>query len=146
MYRKWTIIVAGILAFVSVALALSSSYERVSELPTSQNISEEVFDETPRHTEAVTKETAPATPARAHALTADTAGSVESLMQERHSSGSLTYTSRAYPTLGSFLESIDGLKNQDGFYWMLYINGSSASVGMSHAQVVPGDRIEWRYE
>lgn len=146
MYRKWTIIIAGILAFVSVALVLSSSYERAAELPTPQNISEEVFDGTPRHTETVTEEAAPATPTRTHALIADTAGSVESLMQERHLSGSLTYTSRTYPTLGSFLESIDGLKNQNDFYWMLYINGSSASVGMSHAQVVPGDRVEWRYE
>lgn len=146
MYRKWTIIIAGTLAFVSVALVLSSSYERAAELPTPQTISEEVFDGTPRHTEAVTEEIASATPARTHVLIADTTGSVESLMQGKLSSGSLMYTSRAYPTLGSFLESIDGLKNQNGFYWMLYINGSSASVGMSHAQVVPGDRIEWRYE
>ena len=146
MYRKWIIIVAGILAVVSVALALSSSYDRAVELPMPQNVSKESFGETSQHQRAVDEETAPATPARTHALIAETAGSVESLMQERHSNGSLTYTSRAYPTLGSFLESIDGLKNQDGFYWMLYINGSSASVGMSHAQVVPGDRIEWRYE
>lgn len=146
MYRKWTIIASGILAVVSVALVLSSSYEQAVEVPKPQHISGEAPDETLQHQEVLVEETAPKTPARTHALIADTAGSVESIMQERHSSGSLTYTSRTYPTLGSFLESIDGLKNQNGFYWMLYINGSSSSVGMSQANVVPGDRIEWRYE
>ena len=111
-----------------------------------EHASEEVVNETVQHQETIAEETEPAIPTRTHVIVADTAGSVESLMQEKYSSGSLTYTSRAYPTLGSFLESIDGLKNQNGFYWMLYVNGSSSSVGMSHANVIPGDRIEWRYE
>ena len=146
MYRKWTIIVASILAVVFIALILSSSYQQAVEIPVSERASKEVVDETVQHQETIAEETEPAIPARTHVIVADSTGSVESIMQEKHSSGSLTYTSREYPTLGSFLESIDGLKNQNGFYWMLYVNGSSSSVGMSHANVVPGDRIEWRYE
>ncbi|MBU1293161.1 DUF4430 domain-containing protein [Patescibacteria group bacterium] len=146
MYRKWTLIVAGILAIASTALILFSSYERAVELSPSQDVSEEVSNEIPLRQESVAEEVAPAIPARTHVLIADTAGTVESSMQKEYERGSLVYTSTSYPTLGSFLESINGLKNENGFYWMLYINGSSASVGMSQAYVVPGDLIEWRYE
>ena len=81
-----------------------------------------------------------------HTFIAETAGTLESVMQERREDGSLIYTSKLYPTLGSFVESIGGLKNAGGSYWMLYINGSLSSSGMSQAMVKRGDRIEWRYE
>lgn len=95
--------------------------------------------------------TLPPTPAtttsnRTYTFIAEATGTVESLMQAHRTLGSFTFTSKEYPTLGSFLESLQGIKNANGKYWMLYINGSLSPVGMSHADIVPGDRIEWRYE
>ncbi|MBP7741411.1 MAG: DUF4430 domain-containing protein [Candidatus Pacebacteria bacterium] len=81
-----------------------------------------------------------------YVLLAAATSSVESLMQAKRSEGKLAYVSREYPTLGSFLESIDGHKNGNGQYWMLYINGNPSSTGMSQTVVIPGDYIEWRYE
>lgn len=98
----------------------------------------------PTHT--LPSATATTTSNRTYTFIAEATGTVESLMQTQRALGSLTFTSKEYPTLGSFLESLQGTKNGNGKYWMLYINGSLSSVGMSHADVVPGDRIEWHYE
>lgn len=85
-------------------------------------------------------------PIHAYEFTATESGTVESFMQTRQDTGLLAYESSRYPMLGSFLESIGDLENEGGQYWMLYINGSLSSRGMSSTKVVPGDRIEWRYE
>jgi hypothetical protein len=62
------------------------------------------------------------------------------------SSSSFTFTGRDYPSLGFFVESIGGKQNAGGAYWILYLNGTSSSLGASSALVDPGDRLEWRYE
>lgn len=85
-------------------------------------------------------------PQTTYTITAPIAGTVESVMLAERSLQAVTFETRNYPTLGSFLESINGLRNGNGMYWMLYINNTRSSVGMSGATVVPGDRIEWRYE
>ncbi len=83
---------------------------------------------------------------RVYAFLASATSSVETAMQAKRAEASLSYETRDYPTLGSFLESINGVRNANGAYWMLYVNGARSSVGMSQAVVVSGDRIEWRYE
>ncbi|MDO8593638.1 MAG: DUF4430 domain-containing protein [bacterium] len=60
--------------------------------------------------------------------------------------GDFIYTSRQHPGLGEFVDSINGAKNAGGMYWMLYINGVSASAGASATLLHAGDVIEWRYE
>lgn len=72
--------------------------------------------------------------------------SVLSAMQlaaERHG---LVFTGREYPSLGLYIESINGKKGEDGYYWFLYINEVSSTQGASSALVGPGDVIEWRYK
>ena len=58
---------------------------------------------------------------------------------------SLTYTNYAY---GAFIEEIDGVrsdKNQS-MYWLYYINGKLANLGVSSQKVKEGDVILWKYE
>ena len=64
-------------------------------------------------------------------------------MQQR---ADIVYTSKQYPTMGSFLESLQGIRNANGKYWMLSINGTVSPVGMSQAQVTKGDTVVWTYE
>jgi hypothetical protein len=59
---------------------------------------------------------------------------------------SFTFTGNEYPSLGYFVESINGIAHDHGQYWILYVNHSSASVGVSHVLIRDGDAIEWRYE
>lgn len=57
-----------------------------------------------------------------------------------------TFTGRGYPSLGFFVESINGKKSSDGNYWFLYLNGKSSDTGVSQTTLEPGDTVEWKYE
>lgn len=67
-------------------------------------------------------------------------------MRALSSTDTFTFTGRDYPSLGFFIDSINGKANANGMYWMLYINGVSASAGASSVIVKPSDTILWRYE
>ena len=141
------VLIAG-LVIAGVALLVFVPRTQVPVTPAQQAVPETSAREEVVREQATSVQTVPAVPIpqRTHAFIAEEAGSLESLMEKRRADGLLAYESRSYPSLGSFIESIDGLKNGGGSYWMLYLNGVSASVGMSQATVVPGDHIEWRYE
>jgi len=51
-------------------------------------------------------------------------------------------------SMGAFIESIDGVKNdsQTSHYWMFYVNGKLSDVGASSYEVKDGDAIKWNYE
>jgi len=60
--------------------------------------------------------------------------------------GLFRFTSRNFAGMGAFVESINGRKNSNDLYWILYVNGESAGTGASQTIVKAGDNIEWRYE
>lgn len=48
---------------------------------------------------------------------------------------------------GTLVESIDGVKNgTDNKYWILYVNGTQATVGAGVYTIQKNDTIEWRFE
>jgi len=67
-------------------------------------------------------------------------------MRTAASAGHLTFTTREYPGMGQFIDSINGKKNENGTYWILYINDTSSTLGASTASIGPGDTVEWRYK
>ena len=67
-------------------------------------------------------------------------------MQTLSSTTNFTFTGKENPSMGLFVESINGKANANGQYWFLYVNGESASHGVSTQNVSPGDRVEWKYE
>lgn len=56
------------------------------------------------------------------------------------------FTSHEYSGMGAFIDSIQGVRNADGYYWILSVNGSKSSLGASSIVLHQDDRIEWRYE
>lgn len=48
--------------------------------------------------------------------------------------------------IGFFVTEINGKKEGDGYYWIVYMNGKTADLGASQQKVVPDDVVEWRYE
>ena len=68
------------------------------------------------------------------------------LMRSLVLTSGFTFTGKDYPSLGFFVESIDGKRNGDGKYWILYINGTSSDLGASRATIHAGDTVEWRFE
>jgi hypothetical protein len=67
-------------------------------------------------------------------------------MQAYASSSDFRYSGKMYPSLGFFVESINGRQNADGYYWTLYVGGKLSGFGASQAEVTPQEKIEWRYQ
>ncbi len=67
-------------------------------------------------------------------------------MRSLASSSNFTFAGREYPSLGFFVESINGKKGTNGYYWFLYVNGKSSDTGASETHLKTGDVIEWKYE
>ncbi|KKQ27271.1 MAG: hypothetical protein US42_C0011G0009 [Candidatus Magasanikbacteria bacterium GW2011_GWC2_37_14] len=57
------------------------------------------------------------------------------------------FTTIEYPGLGQFVDSINDLKNdrQNGKYWIYYLNGQPAQIGISNYLLKSNDLIEWKY-
>lgn len=62
------------------------------------------------------------------------------------STGNFTFTSKEFPGMGAFIESINGKANRGGSSWFLYVNGTSSDTGASQTTLKAGDTVEWRYE
>ena len=81
-----------------------------------------------------------------YAADVENGATVLDAMRELGTSEGFTFTGREYPSLGFFVDSINGRKNADGYYWILYVNGTSSSSGASQTVLSSGDTVEWRYE
>lgn len=56
------------------------------------------------------------------------------------------FKAREHQGLGYFVYEINGIKGKSGAYWIYYINGEEANVGVSKYIVKDGDVIEWKQE
>ena len=72
--------------------------------------------------------------------------SVLAAMRTLASTTPFTFSSHDFPGLGAFVEDMNGKKNADGFYWILYVNNAQSPKGTSQTFISPGDTVEWRYE
>jgi len=59
-----------------------------------------------------------------------------------------TFGGKQYANLGFFVDEINGMKNnpKTNKYWIYYVNGQSANVGVSSYIIRPNDIITWKYE
>jgi len=55
-----------------------------------------------------------------------------------------SFKGKEYPSLGFFVEEINGVKGENGKYWIYYINEQQAEVGVSKYIVKNGDIISWK--
>ena len=60
--------------------------------------------------------------------------------------GDFKYTSKEYSGLGVFVDSINGKKNGNGMYWILYVNDALSNSGAGATVLSAGDVVEWKYE
>ena len=79
-------------------------------------------------------------------FTATAEGTVLEAMQALEAEEKLAFSGRDFAGLGFLVEEINGKQSDDGYYWILRINGTLSEKGVSQAQVVSGDFVEWRYE
>jgi hypothetical protein len=71
--------------------------------------------------------------------------SVFDLMNEiKKENSSFDFKYKEYPSLGVFIDEINGVKGGDGKYWIYYVNDIEASVGVSKYLIKSGDIISWK--
>ena len=66
-------------------------------------------------------------------------------MAKLASSTSFSFNAKYYSGLGYFIDAINGVKNANGDYWTLYVNGTYATVGASAYILSENDSVEWKY-
>ncbi len=74
--------------------------------------------------------------------------SVHDLMAKARETSDFQFKGQEFPGLGFFIQAINGLEQSPrlGKYWIYYINGKKAEVGISAYTVNNHDIISWRYE
>lgn len=67
-------------------------------------------------------------------------------MKELVKEGKISVEFKQFSGLGAFVQSIDGLAPKGNQYWIYYLNGQTANVGVSLTKLKNNDVITWRYE
>lgn len=65
---------------------------------------------------------------------------------ENNKEKNFTFKAKEYPSLGYFIDEINGVRGQMNSYWIYYINGEESSVGVSWYVLKDGDIINWKQE
>jgi hypothetical protein len=71
---------------------------------------------------------------------------VHEVMDVLAAESTFTFGGREFSGIGFFLEEIDGVRPPRGKYWMLYVNGTLAPLGVSQLTMSPGDVFEFVIE
>lgn len=74
--------------------------------------------------------------------------SVYDLMENLKKQDKLRFSGTNYPGIGFFVEEINDIKNdpKENRFWLYYVNGKEANVGISGYILKPGDVIEWKFD
>jgi len=71
---------------------------------------------------------------------------VYDFMEKLQEEGKITFEGKTYPEMGIFIEEINGAKGTGDKYWIYYVNGKEADVGISNYKINTGDVVSWKYE
>lgn len=72
--------------------------------------------------------------------------SVYDFMEKFRSKGEINFEDKTYLGMGKFIEEINGVRDDGSKYWIYYVNGKKAYIGVSNYKINPGDVVSWRYE
>lgn len=59
---------------------------------------------------------------------------------------SFVFHTKEYSSMGNFVDSINGVPGTPGKYWLYYLNGKKASMGVSKNKIKSGDVVTWKQE
>jgi hypothetical protein len=70
------------------------------------------------------------------------------LMVRAQETSDFQFKGREFPGLGFFVQELNGVAEnpRQGMFWIYYINGEQAKVGISAYAVRADDIISWKYE
>lgn len=71
-------------------------------------------------------------------------GSVFEVMEKlKRDDKNFSFKYKQYPSLGIFVNEINNTKGGEGKYWIYYVNGEEATIGVSEYILKGGDIIKW---
>ena len=70
---------------------------------------------------------------------------IYNFMTKLKKEGKVNFKDKTYSGMGKLIEEINGIKNGDK-YWIYYVNGKKANIGVSNYKINKGDIISWKYE
>jgi hypothetical protein len=146
-----TIVALSAGAFVSEKTFLASPHTVGTTLvATTSNTASVAPTSPPPKTTTETKKTSPnitlSVGSTAYQVYAPEHASVLDVMRTLATTNAFSFSGKEFPSLGFFVDSINGKKNGDGLYWILYVNGTSSDTGASETFLKAGDAVEWKYE
>lgn len=65
---------------------------------------------------------------------------------QKDKTSKFNFSYKEYKHLGVFVDKINGVKGVKKKYWIYYVNGKKASVGISKYVLREGDIINWKQE
>jgi hypothetical protein len=68
---------------------------------------------------------------------------MQKVQKESSKENNFSFKYKEYPSLGIFIDEINEVGGDSGKYWIYYINGKEASVGVSKNIIKSGDIISW---
>jgi hypothetical protein len=71
---------------------------------------------------------------------------VYDFMDRLRREGKINFTEKNYIGMGEFIDSLNGIKNNQNQSWIYYVNGVEAQVGVSNYKIKFGDIVSWKYE
>lgn len=71
--------------------------------------------------------------------------SVYEFMEKLQQEGKINFRDKTYSGMGKLIEEINGISNGNR-YWIYYVNGQKANIGISNYKIHAGDVVSWKYE
>lgn len=71
---------------------------------------------------------------------------MENIQNESSEDNIFDFKYTEHPGLGIFINEINDKGGGSSGYWIYYVNGIEASVGVSNYKIKEGDIISWKYE
>ncbi len=62
---------------------------------------------------------------------------------QKNKENNFTFSYKEYPSLGIFIDKINNMEGGGGKYWLYYVNGEEATIGVSEYILKGGDIIKW---
>ena len=83
------------------------------------------------------------TPDKSYLVKVEEGATALDVMKNAQNSG-FSFNGKEYPGMGYFIDEINGVKSENGKYWIYYINEQEAEIGVSKYVVNNGDIINWK--
>ena len=72
--------------------------------------------------------------------------SVYNFMEQLQKEGKISFKYKTYSGMGKLIEEINGIKSKGNKYWIYYVNGKKANIGVSNYEIKAGDIVSWKYK